>query len=78
MRYPFVEVSWVDAHSVAEWVNTADLPKLGRMVTRGWLVAQDEVSVTLAATLDCDADDQIGDVLVIPLSWVTIKVLQDG
>ncbi len=77
-RLKFVEVEWDDAHSTAEWTERKSLPSVTKCVSRGWLLCDDDVEVTLAATLQVKNGDDVGEIVAIPRGMVkrmrTLKV----
>ncbi len=77
-RPRFVEVEWDDAHSTAEWTERTKLPDVTKCVSRGWLLRNDKEAVTLAATLQIQNGDDVGEIVSIPRGMVkkmrTLKV----
>ncbi len=77
-RPRFVEVEWSDCVSTAEWTERKNLPKLTKCVSRGWLLRDDKEAVTLAATLQVENGDDVGEIVCIPRGMVqkmrTLKV----
>ena len=66
----FVEVEWHDAHSTAEWTERKSLPSVTKCVSRGWLLRDDKEAVTLAATLQVENGDDVGEIVSIPRGMV--------
>lgn len=69
-RPKFVEVEWSDAHSTAEWTDRKSLPPVTKCVSRGWLLRDDKEAVTLAATLQIENGDDVGEIVSIPRGMV--------
>ncbi len=77
-KLKFVEVSWLDAHSVATWVDVDEpLPGPGVCVTRGWLVKETKEYLVLAGTLSLNPSGTVyafGEVITIPKGGFVTKV----
>lgn len=77
VRRPFVEVQWDDASSSSAWATKDELPRIAKATNRGWVIAEDKTSVTLAASIiaaaGADEEEQFGDVTVIPRGCITAK-----
>ena len=75
-EWPFVEIRWMDITGTSEWTSRYDLPTLTRVVHRGWLIAEDEDTVTICASyIEEDAEDwTVGDVTIIPKSVIKGKI----
>lgn len=73
-KYKYVEVTWVDAVSVSEWVTEDNLPELATIITRGWLIYEDTTRLTIAGTLAKDGG--YGEVISIPRCWANVKPLK--
>jgi len=77
--WPFVEIVWHDITGTSEWTSIAKLPVLTPIVHRGWLIAEDEKTVTICACY-CDPDDDddddvtVGDVTTIPKSVIQGRI----
>ena len=71
-RPSFVTVLWTDARSTAEWVDPRvdPLPAVVDCISRGWLLVDDDNQVTLAATLQLDGGEGVGEILSIPRGMV--------
>ena len=70
-KFKYVEVQWDDARSTAEWTDLDALPKVCRVVTRGWLVQETKAQVVIAGTLQLDGDDEdVGELVAIPAGTV--------
>jgi len=69
-RPKFVEVEWHDAISTSEWTDRANMPHVTVCISRGWVMANDKRKITLAATLQVENGDQVGEVLSIPRGMV--------
>ncbi len=76
MRY--VEVEWMDAQSVATWVDAEEvLPAPIACVTRGWLVKETKEFVVLAGTMSLTRSGKpsgFGEVIAIPKGGFVKKV----
>lgn len=73
-KYKYVEVTWIDAVSVSEWVAPDKLPCPAVIRTRGWLVGENKDHITIAGTLS--EDGGYGEVITIPRCWAKIKQLR--
>ncbi len=77
-KLKFVEVSWMDAHSVATWVDAGEtLPSPVACVTRGWLVEDTPTHLVLAGTLSLNRSGVVhgfGEVIAIPKGGFVTKV----
>lgn len=76
MEWQFVEIRWMDITGTAEWTSLLSLPKLTPVVHRGWLVAEDDDTVTICASY-CDTDSEdfiIGDVTTIPKAVIQGRI----
>ncbi len=74
-KFKYVEVQWDDARSTAVWTGLDELPKVCRVVTRGWLVQETKKQVVIAGTLQVavegEADDgDVGELIAIPAGTV--------
>jgi len=71
-RPTFCTVLWTDARSTAEWLDPRvdSLPSVVGCISRGWLLIDDEQQVTLAATLQIDGGEGVGEILSIPRGMV--------
>ena len=75
MEHKFVEIVWDDASAVDSWRTPDDLPALARIVTRGWLVVDDEEKVTTAGSYQ-EGEDMVGEIITIPRGCVvSLRVL---
>jgi hypothetical protein len=65
---PFVEIHWKDAASDSSWRDRSRKLKLAEVIHRGWIVAEDGESVTLAAgiVLGHSGVTDCGDCISIP------------
>ncbi len=77
-KLKFVEVSWMDAHSVAEWLDVNEpLPYPVACVSRGWLVKDTKEYLVLAGTLSLTRSGKVygyGEVIAIPKGGFVKKV----
>ncbi len=65
--WPFVEVRWIDSATSGGWAEIKDLPKPADMITRGWLVVDNDDYITLAGTYyHDDGIVQVGEFISIP------------
>ena len=71
-----VEIEWLDARTVIEQVDMADIEKKAQLVRRttlGYLVLKNRERLAVAGTFD-PADDLdtegVADITVIPRAWV--------
>ena len=71
--YLYCEILWVDAQSHAEWVSldTEDFTP-ARCVTRGWVVHEDALAITLAATLS-EHERTASEIITIPLGCILTR-----
>ena len=76
MEWEFVEIKWMDITGTAEWVSCHDLPALTSVIHRGWLIAEDEDTITICASyIESDSEDwTVGDVTVIPKAVIQGKI----
>lgn len=80
--YKFVEVKWIDSASTSTWSTLKDLAEPVTILTRGWLVRDEETYVVLAGSrcLKTDHDTEIfGEHITIPrCSFLSkLKVLKE-
>lgn len=71
--YPPVTVVWEDIDAPSEhWSSLGEVKKRSQptMMTRGFLVDEDESRVVVAGTFDTTDPDTIGDVNIIPRSVI--------
>ncbi len=77
-KLKFVEVCWVDAHSVATWVDDVeDYPEPVACVSRGYVVKETNTFLVLAATVSLNKNGEIrgfGEVIAIPKGGFVTKV----
>ena len=75
ISYPLVQVVWIDATSSAEWMSEKKGIKLEAATCHsiGYKLFENSKKVILFAdyNLDDDGEMDIGNVNVIPKSWVT-------
>lgn len=71
--YKFVEVVWEDASSNSEtWVHTKDIAAPEEVITRGWLVRDEEKYVALASSVANEdlEEDHVGNTMTIPRGMI--------
>jgi hypothetical protein len=71
--YPFVEIVWDDAASnVNSWVSPQDLAKPERILSRGWLVREDDTYVVVAASIVAEGtiEDDVSNTTCIPKGMI--------
>ncbi len=77
-KLKFVEVNWMDAHSVATWVDdVADYPAPVACVSRGYVVKETDTFLVLAATVSSNPSGTVrgfGEVIAIPKGGFVTKV----
>ena len=77
-EWPFVEIVWKDITGTAEWCTVHSLPILTTVRHRGWLIAEDEDTVTICASFcepHTDTEDwTVGDVTTIPRAVIQGKI----
>ncbi len=76
-KWRFVEVTWMDAVSMAEWKSQDDLPKPVRCISRGWLVKETKRYLVTAASVVFKEDgsvDEVSELLAIPKAGMVVKV----
>ncbi len=77
-KLKFVEVNWMDAHSVATWVDVDEpLPSPVACVSRGWLVKETKEYLVLAGTLSLTSSGKVygfGEVIAIPKKGFVVKM----
>lgn len=79
----FVEVKWWDIRSDATWRGLDKLPRPVNCTSRGWVVAEDKETLTLAGTIghkaDDDPDDEelVGEIIVLPRGCIkSVKAIR--
>lgn len=74
IKFPYVEINWLDAFSDDSWLLEKDLPKPAKIKSRGWLIKDKKYYVVLASTfapgIGNDGEDQYGEVIAIPRGWI--------
>jgi len=80
MAFPFVEVVWDDATVTGgAWVGLDDISDPERVISRGWLVKENEAALYLAASVANEDMEEhtVGNVMTIPVGMViTRRVLR--
>ncbi|WP_315728721.1 MULTISPECIES: hypothetical protein [unclassified Bradyrhizobium] len=73
--HPFVEVIWDDASSKTEWVPPADAGGLERVLTRGFLVKEDNRMIAIAGSVAGEQVEveTVGDVISIPKGMIVAR-----
>jgi len=65
--FPFVEVVWVDsAVSSDQWCEVKSLPRPITIVSRGWLVINDDGCIAIAASHQDEDNSMVGESITIP------------
>lgn len=72
--YIIVMVEWVDASYESGPVTRSDLDGLCRMKTAGWLVAEDEERVSIAADHIPEGDGRFRNVTHIPKTGIISRM----
>lgn len=67
MIWELRRIKWLDSNNRAEWHNP-QLSEYGplEIETIGYVIHEDKVSVTLAASVVMGSDDQVADAMTIP------------
>jgi hypothetical protein len=76
--YPFVEAIWDDAASHDDtWTRPQDLSGPERVITRGWLVREDDQAIYIAGSIAYDGtpDDTVGNTMIIPKGMIVARTL---
>jgi hypothetical protein len=74
--YPFVEAVWDDAASHDEtWIKPEELSGPERVVTRGWLVREDDKAIYIAGSIAFEGtkDDTVGNTMMIPKGMIVTR-----
>lgn len=74
--YPFVEIIWDDAASNSEtWVTTDDITGPEQVITRGWLVKEEEKFIAVAASVANEAieNETVGNTMTIPKGMIVSR-----
>jgi hypothetical protein len=74
--YPFVEVIWDDAASNSEaWVHKDDIAAPEQVITRGWLIKEDERSIAVASSVSNieEFEDTVGNTMTIPKGMIVSR-----
>jgi len=73
--WKFIEVRWIDSMSVHGWVSEGQLPSAADMVTRGWLVRENDKEIVVAGThYESDGAPMFGETIAIPRATFTRKL----
>lgn len=78
--WPFVEIEWLDAVDLSGWKNVKKLKArhAPKMVTRGFLVAENDTTLWVATTYDIEDPCVVSSVGGIPRGFVTGMKVIDG
>lgn len=71
--YKFIEVIWDDAASNSDaWVHKDDIALPEQVITRGWLIKEDERSVAIASSVSNveEFEDTVGNTMTIPRGMI--------
>lgn len=71
--WKFVEIHWHDAAEADDaWVREEELPGPAHVVTRGWLLKEEDDHLVIGASIISDRDEKwtFGDVCVIPKGMI--------
>lgn len=74
--YKFVEVIWDDAASNSEaWVHKNDLALPEQVITRGWLIKEDDRAIYIASSIanNVEFEDTVGNTMTIPKGMVVSR-----
>lgn len=69
INYPLVYVVWKDAVSSDAWRDTTEEFKLTTIHTVGFMITEDDESITLTMNLDMD-NAAVSMTMTIPLAWI--------
>jgi hypothetical protein len=69
INYPLVYVVWKDAVSSYAWIDATEEFKLTTIHTVGFMIAEDDESITLTMNLDMD-NSAVSMTMTIPLAWI--------
>lgn len=74
-EFPFVEVIWRDAVSAQDWRDADHWPKSVKIITRGWLVHENDLDVVISAThhtewTEREGDEEFGEIIAIPKGMI--------
>jgi len=70
-RWPFVEVKWRDACRAMGWLSLDKLPHQIVVLTRGWLIAQDNTEIVVCASISGEGEEtEFGEIIAVPKGCV--------
>lgn len=74
--FDLVKIRWMDAKSSATWHSISDIPRTTLVTSVGYLVAIDDHSMTIAATMAHDSDvDPLSELIAIPKAWISEVII---
>lgn len=74
--YKYVEVIWDDAASNSEaWVHKDDIALPEQVITRGWIIKEDERSIAIASSVSNieEFEDTVGNTMTIPVGMIVSR-----
>jgi len=69
----YVEVIWDDAASNDGWVELDADTAPQQIITRGWLIKENDAYLVLAASLQIDNANTVGSTQIIPLGMIVSR-----
>jgi hypothetical protein len=69
INYPLVYVVWKDAVSCDAWIDADAEHRLTTIHTVGFIIAEDQESITLCMNLDME-NGNVSMTMTIPLAWI--------
>lgn len=69
----FLEIEWTDATSNDGWVDVGEEIDIEHIVTRGWLIKETEVYVTLAGSIYKKDAKTVGSTMTIPVGMIVSR-----
>jgi hypothetical protein len=74
--YKYVEMIWDDAASNSDaWVHKDDIQEPEQVITRGWMIKEDDRAVYLASSVSNikDFEDTVGNTMTIPKGMIVTR-----
>lgn len=69
INYPLVYLVWYDAVSSDSWIEVNEIPTIPPIHTVGFMVGEDDTSITLAMNADI-SNHHVSMTMTIPLAWI--------